>query len=458
MPLRSRFLRPACTLVAALTLGSTVISVALPQIAYAEALTSDVVCGKTADERALGAESLPDITATSALVMGKDGTSYYERNADAPVKIASITKVMTAIVTLDNVSDLSETLTVDKESAEVGGSSANLKEGDTLTVEQALRGLMIPSGNDAAMALAKYVGAKLDPSSGDPLSTFVAKMNETASALGLQDTVFTNPHGLDTDQWAGDLHSNARDVIAMYAHAMENDTFRTIVGDNTSNITVTSADGTERIYEMTMHNELLGKDGNIGGKTGTTDDAGYCFVSAYTIDGEEIYMVVLHSSDDEQRYADTATLAAWFSSNSMDIAPVSSKRTCADGKILVARIPNRSWTDKTIDVTLADVSQTLHVFAAKGTVEASFDYDDISGNVYEGDKVGTVSLTQDGVDLGSYDLVADRDVAAPNPLEWVMVKFDSLIRSVQGRDTTAANITYAIDPELVEAQAQVEPQ
>ena len=62
------------------------------------------------------------------------------------------------------------------------------------------------------------------------------------------------------------------------------------------------------------------------------------------------------------------------------------------------------------------------------------------------------------MDLGSYDLVADRDVAAPNPLEWVMVKFDSLIRSVQGRDTTAANITYAIDPELVEAQAQVEPQ
>lgn len=451
-------MRPVCALVATLALGCALTSVALPQSAYAEALTSDVVCGKAAEKRGIAAESLPDITATSALIVGKDGTSYYERAADSPMKIASMTKVMTAIVTLDNVDDLSEILTVDKESAEVGGSSANLKEGDTLTVEQALRGLMIPSGNDAAMALAKYVGAKLDPSSSDPLAVFVAEMNKMATELGLSDTVFTNPHGLDTDQWAGDLHSTARDVITMYAHAMENDTFRSIVGDSNSDITVTSADGTERTYAMTTHNELLGKDGNIGGKTGTTDDAGYCFVSAYTIDGGEIYMVVLHSSSDEQRYTDTATLAAWFSSNSMDIAPVSSKRTCADGKMLVARIPNRSWTDKTIDVTLADATQTVHVFAAKGTVKASFSYDDVSGSVHEGDKVGTVSLTQDGVDLGSYDLVADRDVAAPNPFEWLMVKFDALIRLVQGRDTTAVSTTYATDPELVEVQAQTESQ
>ena len=421
--------------------------------AHAETRTDDVICGKTAEKREIAAENLPDITATHALIEGKDGTSYYERDADAAVKIASITKVMTALVTLDHVDDLSDTLTVDKEAADIVGSSAELQEGDTLTVEQALRGLMIPSGNDAALALAKYVGAKLDSATGDPVSVFVKAMNKKAQELGCKDTLFTNPHGLDHDEYAGDQHSTARDVVIMFKEAMTNDTFRQIVADTDSHIKVTSSDGTERNYEMDTHNDLLGQNGNIGGKTGTTDNAGYCFVSAYQIDGEELYMVVLDSDTDDQRYVDTAALAAWFDANSMDIAPVSSKRTCADGKLLVARVANESWTDRTVNVVLADPSKTQHVFVGKGTVEASFSFDKVSGSVKAGDKVGTVTLTQDGVEVGTFDLAADKDVAGPNPLQWVLVQFDRAVRLVQGKSSVAETVTYATNPEMVDAAA-----
>ena len=143
-----------------------------PTVAGAQVLTTDNVCGKTADARGITAENLPDIDATNALVMGKDGTVYYGRGADEQVKIASITKVMTAILTVENCK-MDEKVTVSNAAATVGNSTAGLLEGDELTVEQALRGLMIPSGNDAAIVLAEYVGKKIDPKTNDAEATFV---------------------------------------------------------------------------------------------------------------------------------------------------------------------------------------------------------------------------------------------------------------------------------------------
>ena len=112
--------------------------------------------------RGITAENLPDIDATNAIVMSKDGSVYYARSADEQVKIASITKVMTAILTVENCK-MDEKITVSNAAATVGNSTAGLLEGDELTVEQALRGLMIPSGNDAAIALAEHVGKKDRP-------------------------------------------------------------------------------------------------------------------------------------------------------------------------------------------------------------------------------------------------------------------------------------------------------
>ena len=419
----------------------------IPSVAGAQVLTTDNICGKAADARGIAAEDLPDIDASNAFVMGKNGTVYYARSADEQAKIASITKVMTAILAVENCK-MDEKITVSNAAATVGNSTAGLLEGDELTVEQALRGLMIPSGNDAAIALAEHVGKKLDPKTKDAVATFVKAMNERAKKLGCTGTLFENPHGLDFDEWAGDMHSTAHDVALMMQEAMKDDTIREVMASKDPWIEVTGADGSDHSHSMDTHNVLLGQDGNIGGKTGTTDDAGYCFASAYNRDGDEIYTVVLNSSTTDQRFADTATLASWYYDHKVTVDIANTQKKTANGNPLMARVSQTDWTDKTIDATLADPTAQATVFSLAGEVTEKVSYDDLSGTVHVGDKVGSVTLKQDGTKIAVMDLVADEEGTGPNPIEWLLVKLDRLGRRIDNRPLTAESETVAKAPEV----------
>lgn len=419
----------------------------IPSVAGAQVLTTDNICGKAADARGIAAEDLPDIDASNAFVMGKNGTVYYARSADEQVKIASITKVMTAILAVENCK-MDEKITVSNAAAAVGNSTAGLLEGDELTVEQALRGLMIPSGNDAAIALAEHVGKKIDPKTKDAEATFVKAMNERAKKLGCTGTLFENPHGLDFDEWAGDMHSTAHDVALMMQEAMKDDTIREVMASKDPWIEVTGADGSDHSHSMDTHNVLLGQDGNIGGKTGTTDDAGYCFASAYNRDGDEIYTVVLNSSTTDQRFADTATLASWYYDHKVTVDIANTQKKTANGNPLMARVSQTDWTDKTIDATLADPTAQATVFSLAGEVTEKVSYDDLSGAVHVGDKVGSVTLKQDGTKIAVMDLVADEEGTGPNPIEWLLVKLDRLGRRIDNRPLTAESETVAKAPEV----------
>ena len=419
----------------------------IPSVAGAQVLTTDNICGKAADARGIAAEDLPDIDASNAFVMGKNGTVYYARSADEQVKIASITKVMTAILAVENCK-MDEKITVSNAAAAVGNSTAGLLEGDELTVEQALRGLMIPSGNDAAIALAEHVGKKLDPKTKDAVATFVKAMNEQAKKLGCTGTLFENPHGLDFDEWAGDMHSTAHDVALMMQEAMKDDTIREVMASKDPWIEVTGADGSDHSHSMETHNVLLDQDGNIGGKTGTTDDAGYCFASAYNRDGDEIYTVVLNSSTTDQRFADTATLASWYYDHKVTVEIANTQKKTANGNPLMARVSQTDWTDKTIDATLADPTAQVTVFSLAGEVTEKVSYDDLSGTVHVGDKVGSVTLKQDGTKIAVMDLVADEEGTGPNPIEWLLVKLDRLGRRIDNRPLTAESETVAKAPEV----------
>ena len=419
----------------------------IPSVAGAQVLTTDNICGKAADARGIAAEDLPDIDASNAFVMGKNGTVYYARSADEQVKIASITKVMTAILAVENCK-MDEKITVSNAAAAVGNSTAGLLEGDELTVEQALRGLMIPSGNDAAIALAEHVGKKLDPKTKDAVATFVKAMNEQAKKLGCTGTLFENPHGLDFDEWAGDMHSTAHDVALMMQEAMKDDTIREVMASKDPWIEVTGADGSDHSHSMETHNVLLDQDGNIGGKTGTTDDAGYCFASAYNRDGDEIYTVVLNSSTTDQRFADTATLASWYYDHKVTVDIANTQKKTANGNPLMARVSQTDWTDKTIDATLADPTAQVTVFSLAGEVTEKVSYDDLSGTVHVGDKVGSVTLKQDGTKIAVMDLVADEEGTGPNPIEWLLVKLDRLGRRIDNRPLTAESETVAKAPEV----------
>lgn len=430
---------------AALLALATALALALPLAAWAETRGSDIVCGETADERSLAAADLPDISARNAIVMRSDGEVYFERDADAQVKIASTTKVMTAIVALEHAA-LDDTVTVDHAAATVGESTAHLREGDTMTLGTALKALLMPSGNDAAMAIARTVGAMIDPASPDPYATFIQAMNDKAAELGME-AVFTNPHGLDFGVWEDDaMHASARDVAIMFAHAMRNEDFRAISASTDNVITVTGAEGAERQIELIERNEILGQQGNIGGKTGGTYEALSCFVGAFSRDGDEVYTVVLGCEDGDIRWADTFALANWYYAHAHTVPVVNGTRTTPEGETLVARAGASDWTDKTIDIVAADPTATVRFFDLEGELELEVDLAIFSGDVERGEDAGTLALMQGDETLAEVDLVTAEGVTAPSPLEWALIQLDRFVRFFTGEPATAPDEVLATVP------------
>lgn len=423
-----------------------------PSTSFAQVLTSDIILGASADARGIDASELPDISSPHAMVLSQDGTAYYERSADEAIKIASVTKVMTALVALENC-NLFDTVTVDRTAATVGESSLGLLEGDTLTMEDALTGLMVMSGNDAATAIAIAAGSKIDPTTNDPYATFIKAMNDKASELGCTNTVFENPHGLDFDAWAGDLHSTTRDITTVYAAAMKNEDFRAIDNSDRTSITVTSADGSSRTLPLTVRNQIQGQDGNIGGKTGTTFEAGNCFVGAFTREnGGEVYVAVFGAQDNDARFADTLALANWYYSHIVEV-PIINTPVVRNGVPLVGEAACSAWCDRTAAVTIKDPEATFSVFSLGGELEQTISYDELSGAVEQGATVGSISFQQQNATVAQAELVAAESVAAPNPLEWLLVQFDRLVRRFKGEPLTAETLTLNEAPNALKLDA-----
>ncbi|WP_241159115.1 D-alanyl-D-alanine carboxypeptidase family protein [Adlercreutzia sp. ZJ141] len=438
------------------------IALVLPATAFADVRKADVVCGETVEARGLSVAQCPNIDAEYALVMGADGTVYFERNAITATKIASITKIMTAIVALDAVGSDSNgvVVTVSENAATVGESSAGLAEGDTMDFESALKALMVPSGNDAAVALAESLGDRC-ASSNESLSgydRFVQAMNDKAAALGCTDTLFTNPHGLDFGEFEGDLHSCALDVAKITQHAMTNDLFRSIVSGGSTAITVTHADGTVgEVFLETTDEFLELYEYACGVKTGVTEYAGPSFVGAANKDGRELYAVAIGSSSEAQRFVDCQQLCEWVyeheisyplaTSDEMMRANVSGEQAEVP---VVARVAHQDWIDRTVAATLSDPDAAVTIFDLNGNVSQSVTYDNLTGNVHVGDKVGTITFKQRNNVIAEYDLVACEDVYAPTFIEGVKIWWTRLFNGFTGKPKVAESVTlnelpYVID-------------
>lgn len=222
-----------------------------------------------------------DCPAKSMVVIEADSRRVLnDKNKDERLAMASTTKIMTALVTCKNVKDFDEVVAINDNAVGIEGTSMYLKKGEKLTVKELLYGLMLPSGNDAAMALAYYVGGSEE--------RFVEMMNEQAKELNLQNTHFANPHGLDADGH----YTSAYDLAIITAEALKNDTFKEIV--STKNIRVTGSKENEPRFLSNKNKLLKTLDGCTGVKTGFTDNAGRCFVCSCTRDGMTLISVVLN--------------------------------------------------------------------------------------------------------------------------------------------------------------------
>ena len=233
------------------------------------------------------ASALDDVSAHSAILIEQScGDVLYEKNAHERMSMASTTKIMTALCAIES-GDLSRTVTVNPSACGVEGSSVYLQPGDQLTMEALLYALMLESANDAAAAIAYEVSGSIDD--------FADCMNETAASLGLSDTHFTNPHGLDNENH----YTTASDLARLAAHALENETFAQIVSAKSRTISVLHSDGEEVSRVLSNHNKLLRLSNDvIGVKTGFTKKSGRCLVSAAVRDGVTVIAVTLKAPDD----------------------------------------------------------------------------------------------------------------------------------------------------------------
>ena len=215
------------------------------------------------------------------------GTPLFARNENTPLPPASLTKIVAALVVL-NRGNLDEVVTVQPEDL-VGDdeSRVGLVAGDSLTVRDLLAGMLIPSGSDAANALARVIGSQLPPTAdGKPVDAFVAAMNDEVAQLGLVDAHFENPHGLD-----GPTHlASARDLALLTAKAMQNPLFAELVA--TSTMVLPSTLNPEG-YTIYTTNDLLVDGTAIGVKTGTTELGGGCLVTATAVGANIVIFVVL---------------------------------------------------------------------------------------------------------------------------------------------------------------------
>lgn len=229
------------------------------------------------------AASAPQTHAAAVVLMDADsGRVLYEHNSREPRLIASITKLMTALVALESGHDPSETVTIRPEWTGIEGSSLYLKPGEELKLETLLYGLLLRSGNDAAHAIAGYCGG---------MESFVSRMNGKAEELGMKNSSFANPSGLNAEGH----YSSAYDMALLARACLENKVLSAIAA--TRSVTLEGR-------HMTNHNKLLWQvEGCIGFKTGYTEKAGRTLVSAVRRDGMTLVCVTLGDPDDWKDHA-----------------------------------------------------------------------------------------------------------------------------------------------------------
>ena len=327
-----------------------------------------------------------EVSAQAAVVIDIDnGRVYYEKNADTVLPMASTTKIMTALVVLESGLDLDEYFTVDSNAIMVEGSSMGLQKGDRVTLRTLCYGMLLSSGNDAANAAAVRVGGSIEG--------FCRLMNERAKEMGLVNTSFQTPSGLDDEKH----HTTAKELATVTWYAMKNDDFKNICNRVTASVEFGNPPYKRTLYN---HNRLLRTyEGTIGVKTGFTKKSGRCLVSAAERNGVGLISVTLNAPNDWSDH--TKLYNEYFDTLA--------KLELDEGTNYVVKVTGGTTSSvnlvpSTIPVATLAAGELSRV--EKSVVIAPFAYAPINC----GDVMGEVVYTLDSVELARVDLVTQTDV------------------------------------------------
>lgn len=326
------------------------------------------------------AEKALRVSAKSATLYEPETKNFlYEKNADERLPMASTTKIMTALLALEN-SKPDEIVKIDELAVGVEGSSAYLKAGEKLTMEELTYALLLQSANDAAVAIAYHIGGSIE--------AFADMMNERAASLGLVDTHFTNPHGLDDKEH----YTTARELALIAAEALKNPDFKKI-----SSTYKKSFITEERSRTYVNHNKLLKLyDGSIGMKTGFTKKSGRCLVGAAERDGLTFITVTLDAPDDWRDHREMLDLGYSTLEKITFAEPheISYDVNILDGSKTSVRVENLDGAS----IIVPRGEHTVEEFTKLPRY--------VIAPVHEGDILGEVMFTLDGEKVASVKLVA----------------------------------------------------
>ena len=347
---------------------------------------------------AAGAAAEPPQPAATAyvLVEGRTGATLAGLAPGRELPMASTTKIMTALLALER-EELDDVVTVPSEAA-IGGSTAELVGGEQITMDNLLAGVLVASGNDAAAAVADHVAGSQE--------AFVQMMNARARRLGLDDTRFTNPHGLDEPGH----HSSPRDLVRLGRVAMRNPRFRELVGSRTATIPGPEGVGT-RVYES--KNSLLSIDPDADGiKTGQTLGAGHAIVArARRQDlGVTLYLGLIGSPSEEQRALDAKRVLDWGFQQF-------ARPTLVADRAVIARAPVDQRPGVDVDYRVDGAIRAPIRLGGAPIEETVTAPPALRAPVEEGQVVGELVVRQGDHVLGRRDLVAGSSAAEPSALD-----------------------------------------
>lgn len=345
------------------------------------------------------------ITGSSGIIYCSDTNEViWEKNADSKLEPASMTKLMTALLVVENLS-LDQEVTVTAEAAAMPETKLYLQEGEKITVENLLYGLLLKSGNDAAVALAIAVAGSVED--------FAKMMNERAAELGCTATHFVNPHGLEDD----DHYSTARDMVLIAREALDNETVRKIAGTAEYTIPATNSYqerklATTNFFLTGIDKEIDGKklkvdkyEGVFGGKTGYVGENKASMVTGLDVDGLEVYCLVMGSESAITRYSDIEAMMDYGKAN------VSKYTVFVKGDAF-GEVKLKGGADNKVTAVAADdgfINLPEGVSASLVTTECVFT-DNLTAPVEKGQRIGVVQIYVADELKSTIDLLAAENI------------------------------------------------
>ena len=363
------------------------------------------------------------INARSCIVLDRlSHNIIYGKNEKNRVKMASTTKIMTAIVVLENTSSLDKTINVSKKAANTGGSRLGLKTNDKITIRDLMYGLMLCSGNDAAVCLAESIGGSIPE--------FANLMNAKAKELGLTNTHFESPHGLDSSEH----YTTAYELALIADYALKNTTFLNIVG--TKNYTVT-INGYPKTISNT--NELLGNlNGVYGIKTGFTNGANRCLVTACKRGNMDIICVVLGCDTKNFRTQDSIKLIEYAFKNFeyYNIKEFASQFILNWQKenpdFFTIEKGNSNNIELFIDFSNCETPTIPIQKNLIDDIEASLSLTSyLNAPIHQGDLIGNLDISSKGVPIASFQILSDRTIEKNNILDYMINFFRSYPNQIE---------------------------